>query len=269
MSVPQDDFDLELEDATKTTKETKTKETSDDTKELPDKFQGKSPEQLVEMYSNLERLNSRQAQELGEYRKKVDEILGLRERKDNTQPQKKPVTTTDLLQSPDEVLSRVIASSDVATQAKEAVSRVQDLEAQLAQQTFVSKYPKFREDVGDPNFLSWVATNDLRRNLAQRADKNDYNAATALWDLWDEHKALVGNKAAEEEENKKKAALKGVRSVKNGASAETKAKPTFSRQKLIDLQMRAEGGDARALAKWNDPAFKSAREEAYREGRVK
>lgn len=271
----KDDFDLEFEDlqANQSGTGAKPSTTTDQGTEIPEKFKGKTPEQLVEMYQNLEKLNGRQAQELGTYRQRVDEILQLRNSTENAnkKPENpKPVTVEELLESPDAALDKAIGASPIAQKAEEASKRVAQLETQLARNSFESAYPDYKSDVQDPEFIQWVTANPLRSTLAVRADsQNDFNAAKALWDLWSEHKTLVGNVEKNRKEEQKRKVLVGASTVSNGASAEQKAKPTFSRAKLLDLQIRAESGDARAKAKWDDPAFQQARVEAYREGRVK
>jgi len=43
--------------------------------DLPEKYRGKSTAQIAKMHQELEKLNGRQAQEVGEHRKFVDEML--------------------------------------------------------------------------------------------------------------------------------------------------------------------------------------------------
>lgn len=264
----QDDFDLEYSQSVQddTTKDKPDEAPADD---VPEKFKGKTVKDVVQMYTNLESLSSRQANELGQYRKNVDQILGLRNDNTAKPPIKKPVTTAELLESPDKAISDAIDTSDAAKIARDALATVQDLRTDIAKNDFYGKYPKWKEDVENPAFLSFVGNNPLRSSLAQQADK-DFRAAQALWGLWDEHKQLVSATETTKATEERKAALKATRTVSNGSSAETVAnKPVFSRAKLLDLQMRAERGDERAKMKWADPEFQRQRMQAYQEGRVK
>lgn len=274
-NTQRDEFDLEFEEVTNKAPEGDKPSGSDNTGELPDKLKGKSPEELAAMYQNLERMNSRQAQELGKYRSQVDTLLGLREPKDNVNKPKtverKPIQASDLLEDPNKALDQVIQSSDVAQKADEANERINQLETTLAQQEFVRKHPKFQEDMQDPEFLKWVQSNELRSNLAQQANQNlNFKAATALWDLWSEHKDLVVTAERTRQQAERKDALKKVAAVPGGsADQRAEKKPVFSRAKLMDLQIRAMNGDPAARAKWEDPAFQEARRAAYSEGRIK
>lgn len=262
----EDNFDLEFEDVKDSNQQAPSETPEDD---LPEKFKGKSLKDVVGMYTNLEGLSSRQANELGEYRKRVDQILGLRDTDNTRKPERKSITATDLLQTPDKVIAEAIDSSEATTLARQAVTTVQEIKNDIAQQSFYTKFPKWSDDVQDPAFLQFVQTNPLRASLGQQAGK-DFRAAEALWGLWDEHKALVSKQVQDDKSDKRKEALRGVRTVTNGSTADGQGnKPTFSRAKLLDLQMRAEGGDPRAVSKWNDPEFQRARHEAYAEGRVK
>lgn len=273
-NTQKDEFDLEFEEVTTKAPEGD-KPGGSESKELPEKLKGKSPEELADMYQNLERMNSRQAQELGKYRNQVDTLLGLREPKDNvTKPkpvERKPIEASELLSDPNKALDQVIQSSEVAQKADTAVQRITELETTLAQQEFVRKHPKYQEDMQDPEFLKWVQSNELRSNLAQQADKNlNFKAATALWDLWSEHKDLVVNAERSRQQSERKEALKKVTTVPGGsADQRTDKKPIFSRAKLLDLQIRSMNGDPAARAKWEDPAFQQARRQAYQEGRIK
>jgi hypothetical protein len=120
-------------------------------------------------------------------------------------------------------------------------------------------------DVSNPDFQAWVMANRARAGLLSSLNNNyDFAAGTALWEMWDEYNSSPKSTA---KANKRKA-ISDASTVRN-APSEGVRKPTYSRAKLMDLQVKAQRGDPAARIRWNDPAFQKEYQEAYAEGRVK
>jgi hypothetical protein len=227
---------------------------------VPDKYKGKSVFDLIEMHSNSEKKISEQGRELGDLRKATDELLGLR--KENVKP-KTPVTAEEIFSDPDAAVTRAIEQSDAAQRATRAAEKVEALERSIGQKEFEGRYPDFIQDVQNPEFQSWVQNNRARAGLLVELNNNyNFEAGTALWEMWDEFKSAP--KAAA----KKRATIKDASTVRNSPDSGVR-KPIYSRTKLADLQLRASRGDAVAKLRWNDPVFQKEYQEAYAEGRVK
>lgn len=251
-------FDLEYNDAVGTT-EAPAPVTPDT---LPEKYSGKSLEDIISMHQNAERLIAKQGRDLAEQRRLTDSILELK--KENA-PAPEPVTYDELVTDPNAALNKAVEQSSVARKVDSTESRLNQVERSLGQREFESRFPTIRTDIQDPQFIEWVGKNKARAGLLAGLHNNwDFDAGTALWEMWEEHKSVVQPQA----DAARRAAATAASTVRNSAN-EASSRPVYSRSKLLALQERAERGDQRARSKWNDPAFQAERLAAYQEGRVK
>lgn len=235
-----------------------------------DKYAGKSPEELIEMHRNAERVIGRQSQEIGTLRRVSDQILDLKKPTTETKKEepRQPVTVDQLLNDPEKALHSAVNSSEAATLAKSADERVSRLEASITQERFVSKHKNFQQDLEDPSFKEWVAKNPVRVGLGNAAAQNaDWKAAEALWDLWEEHKDLT--KPAGKQTQTTQGAKPVPKTVKGSPSEGVPAEATYSRAKLMELRIKVQQGDAAANARWSDPEFQRRMHQAYADGRVR
>lgn len=237
---------------------------------IPDKYRGKSVEELIQMHQNAERRLSQQGNELGEMRRIADGILGLSKAKPQenartTPVERRPVTVDSLLNNPEQALTQTIEQSPVAQRAEATAQRVDDLEASMARNAFESRFPSFNEDMQNPEFLEWVKKNPARQKLAAAAYQGRYDAATDLWSLWDEVKGAQA--PAPKADNR--AAVQAAKVVRQGATESVEPKRIYSRAKLMGLRERVADGDPAAVAQWNNLEFQQALIQAHAEGRVR
>lgn len=233
---------------------------------LPDKYRGKTIEDLIEMHQNAERRLSQQGNELGEMRRIADGIIGIKQRDNATRPTpqpRAPVTVEKLLENPEQALTSTIEQSTVAQRTNAVAQRVEALEANVAKTRFESAYPDYQQDMNNPEFLEWVRKNPVRSQLGQAAYQGNYEAATGLWSLWQEAK---GSQAPAPSAGRE--AARAARVQRQGASGEQPAK-VYSREKLMQLRERVQNGDSAAVAQWNRQDFQNALIQAYAEGRVR
>jgi hypothetical protein len=236
-----------------------------------DKYAGKSPDDLIEMHRNAERVIGRQSQEIGTLRRVSDQLLDLK--KPTTEIKKEeahqPVTVDQLLNDPDKALNRAVDKSDAAIRARNAEERVSRLESSITQERFVSKHKDFARDLDEPTFKEWVAKNPVRVGLGNAAAGNDWQAATALWDMWDEHKELTSGGKSGASESRTSGTRKVPTTIKGSPSEGMPAEQVYSRAKLMELRTKVNQGDAAASARWNDPEFQRRMHTAYAENRVR
>lgn len=257
-----DELDLELAAESHQTDDKKDATTTSTT-EVPDKYRGKSVEDLIQMHQNAERALSRQANELGEVRRVADQLIAVKP--DNTKKQeRKPLTVEALLENPESAIASALETSPVVERAERAEQRVNDLERKLGSAEFLTKHPDYQKDVANPQFIEWISKSKPRLALAQRADKMDFDAASDLWEMWDEYKSLT-SKVTTDKANETARAASTVKT----SPAQAKTKPIYSRAKLMELRLRAEDGDAVARAKLEDPGFNQRLVDAYEDGRVR
>lgn len=239
--------------------------------ELPEKFRGKTLDQVVDMYQNLERFHGQQSNELGQQRKMIDELLELK-RSDDLSRQTPPeaqlpeVTAADLLDNPNEVLDRAIDAR--LSRFEETLNNI---EVNSAKTAFENKYGNADQITASPEFQQWVRASPYRRQRALQAyEKHDYTAADEL--LTDftldnpvgnpsqsvttppapSHQSPYDNPAA--------AILESSHSNSNDVTPP--AGKIYRRLDLMRLRMQDPEG-------YNDPAFQSEIVRAYQEGRVK
>lgn len=246
------------------------------TTKLPPKLEGKSLDEIVQMYSNLESAYGRMANDLGTQRKLTDRMLDLKRDEDlgrNTPPaQVEPVTVkgADLLDNPTETLDKYFESRLAQLQQGQA-DRLNEVEVSLAEQQFTAKHGDISDLGSDEGFTQYVTATPLRQSLAQKAAQGDFQAADQLLDEWNAVKALMpspapaGDAGQTEDpapaadpnlEAARKAALEG-----SNTGAQSSGKQ-YRRADLIELKLTKPHIYA-------DPAFQDEIMLAYAQGRVK
>lgn len=242
---------------------------------IPEKFKGKTVEDMIQMYQHAERKIGVQGQEIGTLRRLTDEVIGLKKQPttQTTEQERKPVTVDALLSDPEKTIAQAVANSDIGRRAIRAEERVNQLETSLNEERFTSKHKTVDQDINDPAFVTWVNKNSLRQSLAAEAAKNDspnrFLAAKNLWDLWDEHKELTTPAGKAKEESLVGKGKVVTSTVRQAPVDGVKGKPIYSRAKVMEFKMRVQQGDPSALIKWNDPTFQQNLNQAYADERVR
>lgn len=205
--------------------------------ELPAKYRGKSFEDVVKMHQELEKLNGKQAQEVGEHRKFFDEwakreLLQSRAQQPKQEEQEDP--DNKFFKSPTKSMDEYINNHPTIKQAQEQSLL---MKAQTAQQQLQHQFPDYKEVINNNNFKEWVSSSPIRQQLYQEADANyDVMAAAELISTW---KALSGATqekkptiTPESQESRAKS-LKAA-AVDTGAPS-VSSKKRYSRMALQDL----------------------------------
>lgn len=208
---------------------------------LPEKFKGKSAEEIAEAYRNLERELGRKNNELGELRGKVDTLLDIergrsQQGKDTTE-QPKQVTDDDFWESPTQALNKAFESSPYA-------QKINQLEQQLSQRerteklnSFQSKHPDFQSIVQRSDFQEWVNATPKRQELFYQADNHDYDAADELLSTFKEIKKIKQQEEEEARDMSDKESLKEAQVERSGNGGAKKKGKYFRRADIIDLKI--------------------------------
>lgn len=258
--VKVDELEQEIEDASQETAERQAEQEA----AIPERFRGKSAEEIAKAYSELEKLNSRQAQDLGAMRRSVDELLNLQLQKarDGAEAEsKKPLTVDDIYENPDQAIRKVVK--------EESADRIAQLERELqagklerALEAFTEKYPTWRDDAKDPSMISWIHERPYRVRLARAADAGDLEAADELFGTYyDTHKKA--EKEEKKKERKQKVLDAGLESAGAGVPEVVER---YSRSELLEKRIAAKRGDG-AAERWLN-AHAASIQQAYAEGRV-
>lgn len=224
---------------------------------IPEKYQGKSIEEIVQMHQEAEKLVGRQSSEVGELRKIVDDFIKTKvaeTKQEETSPSQNDdsVNDVDFFENPKDAVSKAISSSD-------EVKQMRELLAQQQQQTIISKlnekHPDYIDIVKDDTFVEWVKASPVRMELLKRADNYEFSAADELLSTW---KQLSDVREVSKQDRKQQ--IKAASTGSGKGSGEPTTRKIYRRSEIVNLMI-------------NDPErYKANVEEfdrAYREGRVK
>lgn len=222
------------------------------------RFEGKSLEDVMESYANLERRFSEQGNKMGELRKSFDDYILLQSQRSEPEPvQDEPVTSNDLYDDPETAISKVVErkTKDKLSELEEQLKGLR-LERSRAQ---LEKTHNVQEILSDPNFIDWVKAKPFRVRLAQQADQYDFEAADELFSLYEDH---LGARKTKSQRRREVAAA----SLETGSAEQTKLDETISRSDIIDAKIAAKRGNRQAEEWLKANSAKIAA--AYGEGRV-
>ena len=262
LNANTNDLDLEYKDVVKDPNDPQMRQIAET---IPEKYKDKTRDDLVDMHVNIEKVLTRQGNELGQLRKLVDSQNEIINRVTAHSTQAEPVKKMEL--TPETLLNDPVNSVNKVVEENPAVKsgneRITQLELQIQEQRFAQSHPTYRQDVQDPAFQSWVLASPVRTKLLGSLDKYNFNAGQELWELWGEHQA-----ARQASETTRQTHISTI-SVTKPAGGEPVGKPIYSRIKLMELHTKAINGDAHAKAKWEDPEFQREYQLAHLEKRVR
>ena len=199
---------------------------------LPEKYQGKSLEEVVQMHQEAEKLLGRQSSEVGELRKVVDDYIST-QTQSAPQPQYvEPEDDIDYFTDPQAAVNRAIENHP---KIKEAQEYSQQYKQQAALATLSNKHPDMQKILGDPKFAEWIKASKIRTQLFVQADQ-EYNAEAAdeLFSLWKERKTVTQQTAAVEKQARKQQ-LRAANTGNARGSAEGSRKKVYRRADIIKL----------------------------------
>jgi len=232
--------------------------------EVPEKYRGKSLEEVVRMHQESEKLIGRQAQEVGENRRLLDQFIKQQlESKQEAPPSK--AQEIDYFEDPAKAINQAVENNPILKQLQEQ----QAYQAQLvAKQTIEKAHPDYLSVAQSDDFAAWIQASKVRVQLFAQASNYDVDSALELLETYKSLRGIQAQKAeatkaADEslkktDEESRGKALKAA-SVQQGGTGES-TKNIYRRADLIRLRMQ-------------DPnRYESMADEilaAYAEGRVR
>jgi hypothetical protein len=224
---------------------------------IPDKYRGKSVEDIVRMHQEAEKLIGKQAQEVGEVRRLADELLKQQlAQRPQAQPKEEPEVELDFFEDPKLAVQKAVASHPDVLAAKQAAAQMKQIQTQAM---LAKKHPDFADVVRDGDFVEWIKASPLRLNLFAMADSQyDFTAADELISTF---KQIRGAKQTQVTDNAKQTrdAQMKTAMVNTAGTGET-SKKVYRRADLIRLRLE------------NPDRYDALQDEimrAYAEGRVK
>lgn len=240
----QNQVDKELEDAQSKPK----------TRNIPDsvarRFDGKSLDDVLESYAELQVMSSRQGEDLGKLRKTVDQLLELQSHtiaQPSPQDTAKPVkgiTSDELYTDPDTSIRRVVKD-----ESKETAERLERLEAALTQrevalnkQGLESKYEGWEQEIATPEFQNWVQSSPAKLRLYAAANQYDFASANDLLELWYEKK---GSRQQVQNDVERERQFRDA-TLETSSPTTLDVAETYSRSDLMEKRIAAKSGNRQA-----------------------
>jgi hypothetical protein len=221
---------------------------------IPEKYKGKTAQEIIKMHQEAEKLIGKQAQEVGEVRKLADELL-------KQSLSSKPAATEvepeiDFFEDPQKAIRKSIDSHPDVLAARQSAIEFKKMQIQ---QKLNQDHPDFTSIVQDPEFAEWVKQSPVRTQLYAKADGEfDYDSANELLSTYKQLKQIKTQKVETAGKETLKQNLKAA-TVDTGGTGES-SKRVYRRADLIRLRM-------------SDPDRYEALEPeimaAYAEGRVR
>lgn len=204
---------------------------------IPEKYKGKSSQEIIRMHQEAEKLIGKQAQEVGEVRKLADELLK------QSLSSNKPAAPTevepeiDFFEDPQKAIRNSIDKHPDVLAARHSA---QEFKKMQIQQKLNHNHPDFGNIVQDPEFAEWVKQSPIRLGLYAKADGEfDYDSANELLSTFKQIKQIKTQEVATQVATKGKEALKQslkAVAVDTGGTGES-SKRVYRRTDLIRLRM--------------------------------
>ena len=242
---------LDTEDTT----ESPLEEVAQEEPSLPEKYQNKSLQEVVQMHQEAEKLLGKQSSEVGELRGVVDNYI--QTQLAQQAPVQQQEDDTDFFVDPQAAVNRAI---DNHPKIREANQVTQNYKKQTALSQLQTKHPDMSNIVQDANFAEWIKGSKIRTQLFVQADQAyDYDAANELFSLWKE-RASVAQQTVAVEKQARKQQVKSASTGNARGTGQTQRKKVYRRADIIKLMKT----DPDRYAALSEEIF-----QAYAEGRVK
>jgi len=243
------------------TQEAQAEETPQPESTIPEKFAGKSTEELVEMYQNVEKMMGKQASEVGEQRKLIQSLMESQNRAAEATPPTEETTNfdDDFYTDPTQAVNKAIENHPDLVEARKE-RKIQQQQHQVG--VLEKAYPDWQDRVASKEFQDWVGSSEIRQEMFKKAD-SDYRPdyAIELFDMFDKVNMIDKTKEVQKQETEKRdKALKATSTETRSTSESIGGKKVYRRADLINLQVT----DPSRYASLADEI-----QSAYAEGRVK
>lgn len=228
--------------------------------DLPEKYRGKSPREIVQMHQEAEKLLGKHSSEVGELRKVVDTFIQGQTQQFSTQQQ--PVQDdseeVDFFEDPERAVTKAI---DNHPSVRQAAQSAEEFRKQAALATLRNKHPDMEEVFSNPKFQDWVKGSAVRQQMLAHADNNyDTEVASELLTLYKDRVGMAQQADKVEQVARKQQVKAASTGNANGSASATSGKRIYRRTDIIRL-MKTDPDRYEALS--------SEIMQAYAEGRVR
>lgn len=227
-----DDMQKNAEDTTEPSQEAS--QVAEQPEAIPDKYAGKSLEDVVRMHQEAEKLLGRQSSEVGDLRKVVDSYITTQlEEQAAPQAASEPDEDIDFYSDPEKAIERAIDNHPKVKAAEES-TRAYKQQTSMAQ--LQQAHPEIPEIVKDPKFAEWIQASPVRTRLFVQADQQfDLEAANEIFSLWKERSGAINQTLKSEKEGRQKAVKEGSNGYTRGNPDSGLSKKIYRRADIIKL----------------------------------
>ena len=203
---------------------------------VPDKYNGKSLEDVVRMHQEAEKLLGRQSSEVGDLRKVVDSYINTQldtSQTSNTQDASNTDEEIDFYSDPEKAMSRAI---DNHPSVKAAEQSTRAYKQQTSMAALKESHPDIPEIVNNPKFAEWIQASQIRTRMFVAADQHfDVEAANELFGLWKDRSGAINQTIKAEKEGRQKAVREGSNGYARGNPDSSSSKKIYRRADIIKL----------------------------------
>jgi hypothetical protein len=215
-----------------------------DGEDIPAKLRGKTPREIVSIYTNLESQYGRMANDLGQQRVLTDRLLNLKRDSDlvtngGTAPaeSKLPeIKSTDVLENPTAAIDKVVSARLRAEREQQQQQNAQQA-AQFAQQQFLTAHPDYESYVSNAQFVEWVQASPSRKRSAALAANGDWAMGTDLLTEYKQLQAEKANKSTAAQQNNLEQARQASLESGGAAGGSKSSGKIYKRADLIRLRI--------------------------------
>lgn len=259
VEAPEEALEETVEDTPEEHSEALTEPPETPEEDVPEKYRGKSLQDLVKMNIEAEKHIGRQSSEVGELRRLADQFIqsqSTQQKAPESAPSEEP-DDIDYFTDPQAAIDKAIANHPKVREAEQYTATARE---QAAKATIANKHPDMLTIVEDPKFQSWVTESRFRTQMFLEADQH-YNveAANELFSTWKQLNNMATQAAVVEKQARKKQVKAASTGSKQTAPA-GKSRKIYRRADIIKLMIE-------------DPARYEALQpelqKAYEEDRVK
>jgi hypothetical protein len=208
---------------------------SNEPEAVPDKYNGKSLEDVVRMHQEAEKLLGRQSSEVGDLRKVVDSYINTQ--LDSQTPAAQGASETDedidFYSDPEKAIERAI-NNHPSVKAAEESTRAYKQQTSMA--VLQKDHPEIPEIVKDPKFAEWIQASSVRTRMFVQADQHfDMEAANELFSLWKDRSGAINQTLKSEKEGRQQAVNQGSNGYTRGNPDSSTSKKIYRRADIIKL----------------------------------
>lgn len=236
--------------------------------DIPEKYQGKSLDDVIKMHQNAEKAYGRRGQEIGEQRSLIDSLIAANNKYKSSEvegagQESNEITEDSFYENPAEAVKQTVKKAiekhpEILKAKRDNVQRYKEKATAQMQ----SSFPEFQSTVSDPEFQQWVLDSPIRQQLFRKADRQyDVQAASELLGTWTSIKGVTQNSTTKTSRARQRDEdLKATTAENRNSGSAVGGKKMYRRSDLINLQVT----DPQRYASLADEI-----QVAYAEGRVK